>query len=113
MSTEWNRVLAELKTELPPLFGELVTSLGTELGADLERYAIAIANDLTQTVARLALADDEVVQRNLVHLKAQLMTIAVAEHVHVSAATIAKMNEVLTITMRIVLGALRVATTVA
>jgi hypothetical protein len=113
MTTEWTRVLADLKTELPPLFGDLVTTLGEDIGKDLEKYAIAIANDLTATVARLALADDEVVQKNLQHLKAQLMMLAVAEHVHVSAVTIAKMNEVLTITMRIVLGALRIATTVA
>jgi len=111
--SDWNEVLKNLKTELPPLFTELVTNLGSDIQKDLEKYAFAIANDLTATVARLALADDEEVQRNLVHLKAQLMTLAVAEHVHVSAATIAKMNEVLTVVMRIVLGALRVATTVA
>ena len=107
--TEDKNVLDQLRAELQPLLAEFVTEIGTQLGADLQAYGMAVANDITYWLTRQIGCDDDLVKRNLLHLKAQLVELAMAEQLALNAALFDKFARALGITLRIIVTALNVA----
>ena len=98
--------LKGLAKELGPEIRDLVTDVLKDTGKEAKKYATEIAKDFARNLYASVVEDDQVVQRNIEHLKAQVKLLAVRSELQIHNRLVERVEFVLERAFKIAVKAL-------
>jgi len=104
----WDELLNSVSAGTKPLFVEFVNSLTAEVAGDIPEYAEEVSEYLAQWLHSNVTADDEVIKRNLAHVRVQLQNLAVKHAIIVHHKTMLMIEKVTDVVLRALIVALKI-----
>jgi hypothetical protein len=108
MSEYWDEILDKVEVEIKPIIQEFITGVAVEIGQDVTGYAQLVSDDVVKWLAANMGSDDETAKRNLRHLRAILINLAVTEHIQLHNRTLDVLEKGIGAVLRILISALRI-----
>jgi hypothetical protein len=108
MSEYWDEILDKVEAEVRPILQEFIAGVAVDLGTGIDAYARLVSDDMVKWVAANMGSDDETAKRNLRHLRAILVNLAVTEHIQLHNKTLDVLEKGIGIVLRVLISALRI-----